>query len=392
VAAEQVTAVQSVLRPRRFTGQLVPRRSTRLAFERTGKIEHLTADDGHAVQQDAMLATLDTAQLAARRAELTAEQAVAQARFAELRAGPRRQTIAAAQARVAERAANLRFWDREILRFEGLVAEEHATMKELDDARTQRTMAAAQLDAARQERDELEAGTRAEQVDAQRARVERIRAAIERIDVDLDKSRLRAPFAGAIARRWVDEGTVVQNGEPVFELIEHDVLEARIGLPAQMVSQIKVGEERSLRVGSTTVTGRVTAMLPQVDALTRTVTAVLTVDDAVRQGLRPYRMVELELAEPMGMDAYAVPFDALVKGERGLWAVYALVPMSADRSPQVQPFHVVQRRDVEVLYTDAKTAYVRGVLRPGEAIVADGPHRVVPGQRVRAVATAAGRE
>ncbi len=47
----------------------------------------------------------------------------------------------------------------------------------------------------------------------------------------------------------------------------------------------------------------------------------------------------------------------------------------------------VERRDVEILYTRAERVYVRGVLAAGERVVADGVHRIVPGQTVRVADT-----
>ena len=46
----------------------------------------------------------------------------------------------------------------------------------------------------------------------------------------------------------------------------------------------------------------------------------------------------------------------------------------------------VARRDVEVLHATTDRVFVRGALAAGERVIADGVHRVVPGQRVEAVA------
>lgn len=46
---------------------------------------------------------------------------------------------------------------------------------------------------------------------------------------------------------------------------------------------------------------------------------------------------------------------------------------------------VVERRTVEVVHTEEDRALVRGTVYPGDRIVVDGLHRVVPGQRVRVV-------
>jgi hypothetical protein len=72
--------------------------------------------------------------------------------------------------------------------------------------------------------------------------------------------------------------------------------------------------------------------------------------------------------------------DALVKGERGLWAVYAVVPRPGGGGAAT-----LERRDVEILYTASDRVYARGLLQDGDEIVSAGAHRVVPGQAVSPV-------
>ena len=238
-------------------------------------------------------------------------------------------------------------------------------------------MAAARLAAAEEQLAELRAGTRKEQIAAQRARVAQLEAAIDRIDIDLAKSELRAPFDGAVARRRVDEGTVVSAGTPIVEVIEDGVLEARVGIPVEATEGIQLGRQYELAVGNRAIHATVTALLPQLDSRTRTVTVVLTVAQKDIAGLTPGRIVRLSQPETLSTPGYWLPLGALAKGERGLWSAYALLPTQRDNE------YTVERRDVEVLYTEAERAYVRGVLSPGELVVADGVHRIVPGQRVR---------
>jgi RND family efflux transporter MFP subunit len=293
-----------------------------------------------------------------------------------MESGPRRQTIAAAAAQVEERAADLEYWTRELAHFRKLRAEDQATQKEFDDTVSRRKMAAARLEVARQNLDELEEGTRREQIDAQRARVAQLAAAVRRIEIDLDKSVLTAPFNGSIARRYLDEGTVVSAGSPIVEVLENETLEARVGVPADMAEQLAVGQQHALALNHHTVSATVSKILPRLDAQTRTVTVVLNIDDENRRGLLPGRIVRLELAERIDTRGFWLPVGALVKGDRGLWSAYALVP--ADRPDTYR----VQRRDVETLYTESNRVLVRGLLSPGELVVSDGVHRIVPDQLV----------
>jgi hypothetical protein len=71
-----------------------------------------------------------------------------------------------------------------------------------------------------------------------------------------------------------------------------------------------------------------------------------------------------------------------------LWSAYALEDQTtADGASGPFPAAIARlaTRPLEVIYQDGDRVFVRGVLRPGERLVAGGLHRVVPGQRVRVI-------
>ncbi|MCJ2544499.1 HlyD family efflux transporter periplasmic adaptor subunit [Thermostichus vulcanus] len=94
----------------------------------------------------------------------------------------------------------------------------------------------------------MQTGTRPEQITAQQARVQQLQASLASLDVALSKSVIRAPFAGRIALRHVDEGTVVGSGQPVLRLVESGAWEARIGVPTHLLPP--EGSRQTLEVGS----------------------------------------------------------------------------------------------------------------------------------------------
>lgn len=379
VSTVTVDPVDTLTLDRTFSGELRARRRSDLGFELAGLVRSLNVDEGEAVAAGQVLAELDTAQLAARRTELVAQRAAATAQLDELEAGPRAERIAAAEARVAELSANYEMEAREAGRVDALFGNQTATDKEQRDALSRREIAAARLDQAREELAELRNGTRTEQIAAQRARVDELAAAIARIDVDLGKCVLRAPFAGQIATRYVDEGAVMQPGAPVLDLIEAEGLEAHVGVPTDQAASLAVGGQQTILLSGRVLDATVRAILPALDRPTRTTTVVLTLRDALdpAAGLLPGRTVRLPLREKVRESGAWLPTAALLKGERGLWAVYAVVP-SLDDPAALQ----VERRDVELLHSEIDRVFVRGVIQSGDRIVARGVHKLAPGQRV----------
>ncbi|MEN0110049.1 MAG: HlyD family efflux transporter periplasmic adaptor subunit, partial [Planctomycetota bacterium] len=251
VSVSPAEPVESFLRERVYTGTLVARRRSTLSFERAGKVVELLADEGARVSAGQLLARLDTRRLDARRAQAVADLSEGNAVLRELVAGPRQETIAAATAEVRNLAAQRDVVARNLQRRERLVPTGAITREEYDETVFELRAADARVDVAQKKLDELLAGTRVEQVAAQRARVGAIEARVADINHELEDSTLVAPYAGRVARRQVDEGAVVGAGERVFEIVEDDALEAWIGVPPTSAGRLQVGEPIRVTIAGT---------------------------------------------------------------------------------------------------------------------------------------------
>ena len=58
----------------------------------------------------------------------------------------------------------------------------------------------------------------------------------------------------------------------------------------------------------------------------------------------------------------------------GLWSTMVLEAGSGRT--------IAGQRAIEVIYVENDTAYVTGALKDGDLVIADGTHRIVPGQSV----------
>ena len=61
--------------------------------------------------------------------------------------------------------------------------------------------------------------------------------------IQLGHTKIRAPFAGRIAKRKVDVGNYVRVGMPIFVLVADDPLRLRGEVPERFVAQLQVGQE-----------------------------------------------------------------------------------------------------------------------------------------------------
>lgn len=361
--------VESIERQRIYTGTLVARRRSVLSFERAGKVVELGFDEGQRVEKDQLLARLDTRRLKARRSRAEGDLAQAKALLDELIAGPRLQTIAAAEASVRSLEARQLDAQRNLQRREQLVTTNAISREEYDTSLYAYQSAAAETEVARQNLEELRAGTRAEQIEAQRGQVAALEAALADILIELDDSVLLAPYTGQIARRQVDEGTVVAAGGPVFELIESDALEAWIGVPPTSAARLEIGSPIEVVIGKQTYQAAIQAIRPELDPDTRTRNVILRLEQP--KDLVAGQVVRIGVREPVEVTGYWVPTSALSPGGRGLWSVLV-----------AEPSGVAAARPVEVVENDGDRSFVRGALQAEEQVIVEGAHRVVAGQRV----------
>jgi RND family efflux transporter MFP subunit len=161
---------------------------------------------------------------------------------------------------------------------------------------------------------------------AQEAVVRRVAAEIESVDVDIAKSSLSAPFSGVIARRFVDEGSVVAVGEPLFRLLEIGRPEIRVGISVELVKSLAIGDERVVRAHARELHATVRALLPSRNRETRTVDVVLTLPTETSH-LRDGDLVEVELSQTIGKCGFWLPRSSLTESSRGLWASYVATPL-----------------------------------------------------------------
>jgi len=365
---------------REYTGTVVARQTSELGFELSGKVVAIAVEEGDRVAPGFELARLDTQRLETKRRQLVSRRAQALAKLDEMITGPRDEDIAAARARVESLNAQVKLLRLQTERQSKLLGKSATTRDAYDEFVYGLQTREAELNEARHNLEELLNGTRREQVAAQRAAVAELEDAIAAVDVDLGKSRLLAPFAGTIARRLTDSGTVVQPGEPILKLVEDDALEAWVGLPTSVAAGLSDEHVYSLTIGGTTYEAAVEGRFPEVDPATRTRTVKLQLDPSASKRVVHGEVVRLSLNDSVDATGYWLPLTALAQGSRGLWTALVAVPASESN-------FTVERRDVEVLHTESERVFVRGTLDDGDLVIDGGTHRIVPGQSVRASET-----
>ncbi|GAX38703.1 efflux RND transporter periplasmic adaptor subunit [Nodularia sp. NIES-3585] len=366
--------VQSYQVTRFYTGEVVATRRSDLGFERGGKVIEIIFNRGQSVEKGAVIARLDTQNLQAQLAQLAAQRSRAVAELRELQNGPRKETIAVARSQVADLQNRLRLENIRRDRRSSLYEEGAISREQLDEVAFNRDALADRLAAAQSELEALQNGTRQEQIAAQAATVAQIAASMADVEISIEKSTLRAPFRGVVGERNLDEGTVVQAGQAIVRLVENLTPEVEIGVPPQVVQTLKVGSRQQVQVSEQIYAAQVLAYKPEINPQTRTRTVVLQLVTTGQTMPASGEIARLQVEQMVSTQGFWLPVTALIKGERGLWSCFAIAPEGET--------YRIERRDVEVLYTEGDRVLVRGTIVAGEEVVNSGTHRLVSGQIV----------
>lgn len=105
---------------------------------------------------------------------------------------------------------------------------------------------------------------------------------IDQLDAQLRDRRAIAPRAGAILRRYVRVGDMVQPGQPLADVADVDDLDIKLEVPTGLVGQLKLGDQVPVTLGAANIWAPVAQIFPAADAAQRTVTVKLAIPPSAR--------------------------------------------------------------------------------------------------------------
>ena len=142
-------------------------------------------------------------------------------------------------------------------------------------------------------------------------------AAIEKVkalEAELTYSNLRSPTAGTVADIQVNVGDVVQQNQPFTSVVQNNILEAKVEVPAVYGDRLAIGQPVILSVPGTVkplATSQIESIDPQVNPQTQglLVKALFNNDDGrLRSGQRLRTRVQLKSGQQI-----SVPFAAVTQ-------------------------------------------------------------------------------
>jgi len=257
---------------------------------------------------------------------------------------------------------------------EGRRVEKGHVLAQLDDseARAALRVAAARLQNARDRLRRLQS-LRKESVSSEqayddaRSEFDAASAAHDEAQTRLEKTTIRAPFAGALGLRQVSMGQYVDGGTAIVEVTQVDPLELVFSIPQRYVGELELGQKVLGVVGrcGAEFEGTVDVIDPRVDPGTRSVRLQASVPNP-KGALYPGMAVSLRIVVGEIEDAILVPQEAIVRqGTRHI--VYTL-----DAENRAQQQTVALGRFFE------DSVHVREGIEPGARVVAAGQQKLRP--------------
>lgn len=228
---------------------------------------------------------------------------------------------------------------------------------------------------------------RAPQLDTARSRVEAAEAAVRRAELDLGRTRIRAPFAAHIISREANVGSQVSAGQALGKLVgvEHYWVEAAV--PVSNLRWIDFSEDREtpgmeVRVRNraawpenTFREGSVHRLIGELEDQTRLARVLLTVSDPLSHepqstGLPPLMIgsfVEARIDGKPIRDAVRIDRDYVRKDDT-IW---------------INEDGLLRIRELEVVFRDDKFAYIQSGLSIDDQVITTNLATVFDGAALR---------
>ena len=370
-----------------WVGTLEARAHADLYAKTAGQIVEVLADTGDPVREGQLLARIDAAE--------QNEQ------IDQLRAA-----VAMADATLAQRRAALEIARSNAGRTQSLFEQQLVALQQHEAAQAELKGAEAQVAVAR-------------------AAVEQARANLSAGRVEVEKTRIVAPFSGWVGKRHLDMGAFAAANQPVFTVVDLSTIETTIPLTEKDAGRVRVGQPAVLTVEAlrgAQFQGRVARIASLFDPQTNTAEAEVEVANPDGR-LKPGMFANVAVALATAADALLVPRAALVEQERATYVF--LAERSAAGGPGAGgagrgaagrerrggdddgngergrggesdgPSWVANRVEVEVLGTGGvaqrDVVAVQGSLRPGAQVITLGQQELRDGSPVQVAGAGAGR-
>lgn len=222
--------------------EALPGLDVKVSSEVTGRVERFFAKEGEWVKKGGLIARLDNKDVQARLKEAEGELSVAKARLAEVASGARVEEIKKAEANYQAAKAEAELAKKNLERNRQLYEQGIVPKAALDEKERNFFVANARVDEALEEKTLLENGPKKETLNLHQDMVTKSEATVEYYKALLDKSAIKAPIAGKVIRKFLEEGEMADPENPLVAIADIKRTQINAEVDETDIGRIKVGD------------------------------------------------------------------------------------------------------------------------------------------------------
>lgn len=344
-AAEIITVGSSLSSSQTVLGStVVPYKEITVTAQMPGKITALMGDVGSKFKKGDVLAKVDDAQLIAKRNTLWTQVTSAQAALKNSQAQYRREVV-------SPRSKDIT----------GMPGMGIPSMMDIYFTRPMYDMIGETNAGYNRYSDLMNSATGVTQAESQ---VMMVWSQLNELNTKIKDTISVAPFEGIIMAKMIEEGDVVQPGQPLMKYGFVKYLRLKADVPSMLVSSLKKGMTVPVRIGNRGGTNaKVSQVYPVADPSRHTVVVKFDLPVGVQASPGMYAEVYLPDSTPGGNKIITIPRTALIEG-RSLSTV-----LVADESKQTSSLRLIRLGAVQ---GDGNIAVVSG-LKAGDRVINNPP-------------------
>ena len=361
----------------RAVGNIQAEKRVVVNSEVRGKITRIAVEEGMKVKAGDLLAQIDPREFELVHERLRADLSSMQKEYQKAQGGLRPEDKQRLEARMHADESALNLANIELNRTQNLVAQKVLSQSALDSAKDKVRQADESLKASKAE---LAAGmkARSEDIEKLESDMQAIRKRVAVAKLNLSKVNVKAPFAGVIIAKEIEQGAFAEAGTPIVRMIGSSRLKAVLEMPQSHRNKLKklkgarfMARELGLKFEQNKNLQRLIRVIPDANIFSGNIKVQIDLPDP-NSSLFPGLTLESTLNFGMRKNVLHVPAVSLVISEKGT-VVYVVKDGKAHRVP-VKAF---KERDDFVEIED-----LTHQLKPETDLILRGSGAVFPGVKV----------
>ena len=233
--------------------------NSNLAFQVSGRVINVAVREGNAVKKDQLLAELDPTEFQSKKEQAQANHARSiktrdqLATMLNIYKSTLPADVVRAETSVTSARDVMDDARKNYQRYEQLFKRGVVTEKERDSVKLSYDTAKSKLDdaeaALRQAKSNLKKVEATEQeIEAAVSQIRQAKAAFEQSDIQLQYTRLLAPYNGIITSRNVEPGEVVSPGREVLTMADLETVDLKIFVDETEIGKVKPGQDVDVKI------------------------------------------------------------------------------------------------------------------------------------------------